>query len=187
MLMAIDRSLKTWHVGLLNGAAIAWFMALTTTGRLSLPQVSLFRCPIGLCLTGYTANDVTLMLRLIGEEGRTFLNSVLLPMDRVMPALLVLALVATILRLTRARDRLAVPLDPWFRIMFAVVPVLYGVADYAENWAFGDMLKAYPQIGYRLVARASVFTALKSQLVVASLGITVALAIAALVRARRRP
>jgi hypothetical protein len=187
MFTLIDRSLKTWHVGVLNGAAIAWFAAITFTARLALPQVSFFRCPIGLCLTGYTANDATLMLRLIGEEGRIYLERVLLPMDRIMPALLVAALVATILRLTRTKDRVAIPLGSWYRLMLISVPLFYCVADYAENWAHGEMVRAYPNISYRLVARASILTALKSQLVAASISIAAALAIAALLRARRSP
>ncbi len=184
MLQILDRSLKTWHVGVLNGAAIAWFLAITYASGLSVPQASFFRCPIGLCLAGYTANDATLSLRIIGADGRAFLERVLLPMDRVMPALLALALIATIVRLTRAKDRVSIPLDPIYRYMLIFVPVLYAAADYTENWAFSEMLKAYPNINYKLVARASMSTALKSQLVAASIGIAAALAIAAAARAR---
>ena len=188
MLQILDRSLKTWHVGALNGAALAWFAAITYASGLSVPQASFFRCPIGLCLAGYTANDASLMLRIIGQEGRTFLERVLLPMDRVMPALLAVALIATILRLTRAKDRVSIPLDPVYRYMLMAVPLLYAAADYTENWAFSEMLKAYPSINYRLVARASLSTALKSQMVAASIGIAAALAIAAALRARgQRP
>jgi hypothetical protein len=42
-----------------------------------------------------------------------------------------------------------------------------------------EALQAYPNIPYRLARRASILTAAKSQLVVASLGLAVALAIAA--------
>jgi hypothetical protein len=40
-------------------------------------------------------------------------------------------------------------------------------------------LRSYPNVPYRLARRASVLTAAKSQLIVASIGIAIALAIAA--------
>ena len=46
------------------------------------------------------------------------------------------------------------------------------------NWS-AEALKAYPNVPYRLARRASLLTAAKSQLIVASVGIAVALAIAA--------
>ena len=59
------------------------------------------------------------------------------------------------------------------------MPLLYSLADYAENWTLVEALQAYPNIPYRLARRASLLTAAKSQLIVASVGIAVALAIAA--------
>jgi hypothetical protein len=50
-----------------------------------------------------------------------------------------------------------------------------------------EALQAYPNIPYRLARRASFLTAAKSQLIVASLGIAVALAIAAWGLSRRSP
>jgi ABC-type sulfate transport system permease component len=72
-----------------------------------------------------------------------------------------------------------VPLSPGARYSFLCVPLFYCVADYAENWSLAEALQAYPNIPYRLARRASFLTAAKSQLIVASLGIAVALAIAA--------
>ena len=65
-----------------------------------------------------------------------------------------------------------------YRYAFLCVPLLYCVADYAENWTLVEALQAYPNIPYRLARRASFLTAAKSQLIVAALGIAVALAIA---------
>ena len=59
------------------------------------------------------------------------------------------------------------------------MPLLYCVADYAENWSLAEVLQAHPNIPYRLARQASFLTAAKSQLIVAALGIAVALAIAA--------
>ena len=81
--------------------------------------------------------------------------------------------------------RRAVPLSPGARYSFLCVPLFYCLADYAENWSLVEALQTYPNIPYRLARRASFLTAAKSQLIVASLGIAVALAIAAWGLARR--
>jgi hypothetical protein len=64
------------------------------------------------------------------------------------------------------------------------VPFSYCAADYAENFALVEALRTYPNIPYWLARRASFLTATKSQLVTASVGIAIALAIAAWGRAR---
>jgi hypothetical protein len=61
---------------------------------------------------------------------------------------------------------------------------MYCLADYAENWTLVEALQTYPNITYRLARRASILTATKSQLVVASVGIGLALLIAAWGRTR---
>ena len=71
------------------------------------------------------------------------------------------------------------PLSTGARYAFLCVPMFYWLADYAENWALAEALQAYPNIPYRLARRASILTATKSQLVVASVGIAVALVVAA--------
>ena len=63
--------------------------------------------------------------------------------------------------------------------MFLCVPLLYCLSDYAEDWTLVEALHAYPNVPYRLARRASILTAAKSQLVVASVGLAVAFAIAA--------
>ena len=59
------------------------------------------------------------------------------------------------------------------------VPLFYCLADYAENWTLAEALQAYPNISYRLARRASFLTAAKSQLIVAAIGLALALVIAA--------
>ena len=71
------------------------------------------------------------------------------------------------------------PLSAGARYAFLCVPLFYWLADYAENWALVEALQAYPNIPYRLARRASILTATKSQLVVASVGIAIALVVAA--------
>src|SRR6185436_2410342 len=108
-----------------------------------------------------------------------------LPLDMVLPALLLVALSVTYVWFSRPGHDMAVPLSSGARYSFLSVPLLYCLADYAENWALVEALQAYPNIPYRLARRAGFLTAAKSQLIVASLGIAVALAIAAWGLARR--
>jgi hypothetical protein len=144
----------------------------------ALPGVKLFRCPIGLCLGYYSPVELQTTLTKIGRNGREFLTETLLPLDMVLPALLLVALAITYIWFSRPGHPVNVPLSRGARYAFLCVPLFYCLADYAENWTLAEALQAYPNIPYRLARRASLLTAAKSQLIVASLGIAVALAIA---------
>jgi hypothetical protein len=183
MLAVLDRRLKAWHVWLSIAAAIAWFAGMTLATQAALPGVKLFRCPVGLCPGYYLPNELHATLTRIGKNGRDFFADTLLPLDMVLPALLLVAFVLTYIWFSRPGDAFAVPLSPGARRALLAVPFLYGVSDYAENVALVEALRAYPNIPYWLARRASFLTATKSQLVTASVGIAVALAVAAWGRA----
>ena len=179
MLSVLDRHLKFWHLLLANGVAIAWFAGMGLATQVSIPGVKLVRCPIGLCLGYYSPNELYTTLTRIGRPGREFLADVLLPFDMALPALLLIAFTVTYVWFSRPGQAVAVPLSSGVRYAFLCVPLFYSLADYAENWTLVEALQAYPNIPYRLARRASILTATKSQLVVASIGIAVALAVAA--------
>ena len=187
MLAVLDRHIRAWHLWALNSLAVAWFVGITIASRVALPDVALFRCPVGFCAGGYSPDDLRATLTQIGEEGRDFLHDTLLPLDLVLPALLCGALVITSSYFSRPGQPMAVPLTPGARYGLLAVPLLYGLADYGENLAVAQMLRAYPKIGDALAHRASVLTAAKSQLIAASIGIAVALAVAAWGAARSGP
>ena len=178
MLSVFDRHIRAWHFWLANGAALAWFVGMSVATQSALPGVKLFRCPIGLCLGYYSPIELQTTLTKIGKNGREFLAETLLPLDMVLPALLFAALTITYVWFSRPGHPVNVPLSTGYRYAFLSVPLLYCVADYAENWTLVEALQAYPNIPYRLARNASFLTAAKSQLIVASLGIAVALAIA---------
>jgi hypothetical protein len=178
MLSVLDRRLKFWHFWLANAAAVAWFVGMSLATQSAMPGVKLFRCPIGLCLGYYSPIELQTTLTRIGKNGREFLAETLLPLDMVLPALLLVALAITYVWFSRPGNAVSVPLSPGARYAFLCVPLFYCLADYAENWTLVEALQAYPNIPYRLARRASFLTAAKSQLIVASLGIAVALAIA---------
>jgi len=136
------------------------------------------RCPIGLCFGYYTPEELRTALGRIDAHGHRFLAQTLLPLDALLPALLLIAFTVTYVWFTRAGEP-GVPLKPGYRYALLAVPALYCVADYAENWAIAAVLRAYPDIPGPLAETASFLTAAKSQLVVLSAGIAVALAIVA--------
>ena len=95
MLAVLDRHLRAWHFWLANGAAVAWFAGMSIATQTALPGVKLFRCPIGLCLGYYSPDELHTTLTKIGRNGRDFLAKTLLPLDMVLPALLLVALAIT--------------------------------------------------------------------------------------------
>jgi hypothetical protein len=179
MLSYLDRRLRLWHFVLANAAAILWFAGMSIATQSAVPGVKLFRCPIGLCLGDYSPGELHATLTKIGKNGRQFFSDTLLPLDMVLPLLLLVALGITYVWFSRPGQHYAVQLTAGARYTFLAVPMLYCLADYAENWTLSEALQTYPNISYRLARRASFLTAAKSQLVVASLGIAAALAIAA--------
>jgi hypothetical protein len=184
LLFLLDRHLKFWQMCLANVAALAWFAGMNLSTQAAIPGVKLFRCPIGLCLGYYSPIELQATLTRIGKDGRQYLSETLLPLDMVLPALLCLALVLTCAWFSRPDQARAMRLSSKTRYVLLCVPLLYCIADYAENWALAEALEAFPNIPYRLARRASFLTAAKSQLVTAALGIALALAIAAWGRAR---
>jgi len=185
MLSVLDRRIRFWHLCVANGAAVAWFAGMSYATQMALPGIKLFRCPIGLCPGYYAPIELQATLTRIGRNGRQFFAETLLPLDMVLPALLLVALTITYAWFSRPDKDIAVPLSSGARYALLCVPLLYCLADYAENWALAEALQAFPNISYRLARRASILTAAKSQLIVAALGIALALAIAAWGRARR--
>jgi hypothetical protein len=179
MLSVLDRRIRFWHVVLANIVAVAWFAVIQVATQAALPGVKLFRCPIGMCLGYYSPNELNATLTRIGRAGRQFFAETLLPLDMVLPALLLIAFSLTYVWFSRPGQTTAVPLSSGARYAFLCVPLFYCLADYAENWTLVESLQAYPNIPYRLARRASFLTAAKSQLVVASIGIAVALVVAA--------
>lgn len=184
MLSVLDRRLTFWHLCVANGVALAWFVGMSVATQAALPGIKLFRCPIGLCLGYYSPAELQATLTRVGRNGRQFFAETLLPLDMLLPALLLVALTITYVWFTRPSPD-AVPLSSGARYALLCVPLFYCLADYAENWALAEALQTFPNVSYRLARRASFLTAAKSQLIVASFGIALALVIVAWGRTRR--
>lgn len=179
LIARLDRALKPWHVAMANFAAIAWFAGVTVFGRAALPSVALLRCPVGFCAGGYPPEELFSLLDEVGEEGRRFMHDSMVWGDLVLPMLFLLALALDILWFSRPGARVSVSLQPMARLGLLTVPLLYFCADYMENAALEQMLRAYPDLEDTMAERASILTAAKSQLFAASAGIALALAVAA--------
>jgi hypothetical protein len=185
MLAVLDRHLRARHVWLAIGSGLGWFVIMTLATQSALPGIKLFRCPVGLCPGYYLPTELYITLTRIGQSGRDFFAETLLPLDMVLPALLLIALVVIYVWFTRPNEAFAVSLSPATRGALLIVPFLYCIADYAENVALVEALRTYPNIPYWLARRASFLTATKSQLITVSVGIAAALAVAAWGRGRR--
>ena len=144
MLSYLDRHLRFWHVVLANAAAVAWFVGMGLATQASLPGVKLFRCPIGLCPGYYSPNELQTTLTKIGKNGRQFFAETLLPLDMVLPALLLVALAISYVWFSRPAET-AVPLSRGARYAFLCAPLFYCLADYAENFTLVESLQAYPE------------------------------------------
>jgi len=179
LIARLDHTLRPWHVATANLAALLWFGGVTIFGRTALPSVALFRCPVGFCAGGYPPEEIYSLLDEIGEEGRRFIHDSMVWGDLVLPMLFLTALVLDILWFSRPGARISVTLQPMARLTLLAVPVLYFIADYMENAAIEQMLRAYPDLEDAMAERASILTAAKSQLFAASVGIAAALAVAA--------
>ena len=177
-MVRIDSRLRAWHVWALNLMAGGWFATLLLAGKRGMPGISTSACPTGLCLTGYEPDVAREFLTTLGPGGRAELKHLISAYDFVLPALVVIALVATFIYYTSpsaAGGRLQ--WTPGWRLVLLLVPVLYGLADLGENMAILQML-AEPdpaRISDALGHRGSLLTAAKSQLVIASIAFAAAI------------
>ena len=145
MLSVLDRRIRFWHVALANIVAVAWFVGMQVATQAALPGVKLFRCPIGMCLGYYSPNELNATLTRIGRNGRQFFAETLLPLDMVLPALLLVAFWLTYVWFSRPGQATAVPLSTGARYAFLCVPLLYCLADYAENWTLVEFVAGLSQ------------------------------------------
>ena len=118
MLSVLDRRIRFWHVALANIVALAWFAGIQVATQAALPGVKLFRCPIGMCLGYYSPNELNATLTRIGRSGRQFFAETLLPLDMVLPALLLVAFWLTYVWFSRPGQAIAVPLSAGARYAF---------------------------------------------------------------------
>lgn len=106
---------------------------------------------------GYNLDYVEQLFNTLGQQGREAYLFYQLPLDIVYPFLFVWCysvLFAYVLRkLNKFESRL---------LYFCWLPVLVGIADYAENIGIVNLLLVYPELSNRAVVMANMFTLMKS-------------------------
>jgi hypothetical protein len=88
----------------------------------------------------YTPQQAYAHLAAMGEAGRAFALTHIVPLDLVLPAVYTLAyalVITWLLRQWLPRE------SRWYRLN--VVPVIGGICDYCENFGIIVMLAAWPQ------------------------------------------
>ena len=152
MLAVLDRHIRVWHMWLAVASAVAWFVVMTLATQAALPGVKLFRCPVGLCPGYYLPNELHATLTRDRQEWPRFLRR-----NPAAPRHGTAHAAADRLRrrlhlVHPARRSLRRSPDAGFRQALLCVPILYCIADYAENWALVEALQRLPQ--HSLLARA---------------------------------
>lgn len=128
---------------------------------------------------GYSADKAYAMLTALGEAGRAFYRTRILPIDFVFPLSYMLCYAgwtALLLKHVAPKGRAA-----WL----LAVPVLAMACDWAENIGILAMLRGYPALPPWAVTAGSVFGVLKFGFIVASVAVIAVLLVLFLWRKRK--
>ncbi|NNG03689.1 MAG: hypothetical protein HKM95_06255 [Inquilinus sp.] len=113
--------------------------------------------PFDLLPGGYDMDYARRLLEAIGSEGRAFYLTRQIPLDLLYPGLFAATFAMVWLWLFA---RLSSP-SPLLRAG-ALLPIVVGIADYAENALVVTMLIGFPNLSKGVVKAASLFTVTKS-------------------------
>ncbi|NLS02481.1 hypothetical protein HGP14_03735 [Rhizobium sp. P32RR-XVIII] len=141
--MLTGSRIPSWVIGLLailSAAALAW-----TAFGYALPfQQETGRPMLDTYFSGYDYPAVVAMQKLLSENdvARGLLFSMYRGPELVLPALVTMLLWAILLKLQPDRSYSGKPMHPVLSKAIYALPLIYGIADYAENIssliAFGD-------------------------------------------------
>tara|TARA_R110000868_G_C10572140_1_gene737841 strand:- start:33 stop:620 length:588 start_codon:yes stop_codon:yes gene_type:complete len=142
--------------------AVYLVMILSTIPRVQsyAPDTPLF----DLSPMGYSHEQAVFLLESLGTEGRSVYLFPQLATDFVYPGLFAISYALTLIWVFAKR---AHP-DSWL-FNLALLPVLAGLFDYAENILIILMIRNYPEVSEFLVSAASLCTLLKSAFTTLSL------------------
>jgi hypothetical protein len=142
--------------------AVYLVMLLGTIPRVQsfAPSMRLF----DLSPAGYSHEQAISLLESLGPEGRKVYLFPQLALDFVYPGLFAISYSLTLIWVFTKRVR---PGSKFFYL--ALLPVMAGFFDYAENILIIQMIGKYPVVTENLVSAASAFTLLKSALTTVSL------------------
>lgn len=105
---------------------------------------------------GYDGTYVEMLFSALGEEGRQFYLYKQLPLDFLYPLLFILSYSLLLAYFLKKLNKF----NSWFYL--CLLPVIAGIADYAENLGIISLLNAYPNISSSTVNITGAFSVLKS-------------------------
>lgn len=107
--------------------------------------------------TGYDFDYATKLLNTLGEKGRNAYLNNQIPLDMVYPILFIIAYSLLLAFVLKKLGKFNKPMK-----YLCLLPVIGGVADYAENVGIISLLKSYPAISVSSVRVTNYFSLLKS-------------------------
>jgi len=107
--------------------------------------------------TGYDLNYVTDLFNALGKEGRQTYLTNQLPVDMLYPFLFGLSYSLLLAYFLKKLNKLKRPFT-----YLCLLPVLAGLADYAENFGIINLLNSYPELTETVVKTTNTFSIIKS-------------------------
>ena len=107
---------------------------------------------------GYDRNYVEALFLALGEEGRNFYLYRQLPVDFIYPLLFGISYSLLLAFLLKKLNKF----ESWY--LMCLLPIIAGLADYAENFGIIHLLHAYPEVSGFAVDITGTFSVVKSSL-----------------------
>ncbi len=107
--------------------------------------------------TGYDLNYVSELFSALGEEGRNTYLTNQIPVDMIYPFLFAVSYGLLLAYFLKKIDKLKTPFT-----YLCLLPILAGIADYAENFGIINLLNSYPDLSAAAVKTTSSFSLVKS-------------------------
>ena len=106
---------------------------------------------------GYDANHVHTLLDALGSEGRAYYLYRQIPLDMFYPAFFAISYSLIMAYFLKKLRRMGS-----FLFIACLLPLVAGLADYAENVGIVMMLNSYPNISSILISTTALFSQVKS-------------------------
>lgn len=107
--------------------------------------------------TGYNQDYVNELLMTLGEQGRHIYLTKQIPVDMIYPLLFGLTYSLLLAYFLKKLNKLKPPFS-----YLCLLPIIAGIADYAENIGIITMLNSYPDLTAYIVQTSSTFSVIKS-------------------------
>lgn len=149
----------------LSGKKVLTFFILTNVVYVFMLAVSIPRTMnfangmdlLDMLPSGYDLNYVSELFTALGAEGRQTYLTYQIPVDMVYPFLFALSYCLLLAYFLKKLNKLIAPYT-----YLCLLPVVAGIADYAENFGIINLLNSYPNLSETAVKTTSAFSLVKS-------------------------